>query len=91
MALVFSSPLITLIIEWVVSHFSRAKKWAIQFISAFVLLAGVFFVIQPPFMKFNQKEESVSDFFRIYTVAKTNFLFKNTKNLMFEKCEFCEK
>ena len=56
MALVFSSPLITLIIEWFASHFSMAKKWAIQFISAFVLLAGVFFVIQPPFMNLNKIE-----------------------------------
>ena len=57
MALVFSSPLITLFIEWCASRFSLGKKWAIQFFSAFVLLAGVFFVIQPPFMNLNKNEK----------------------------------
>lgn len=53
MAIVFASPLFTLLFEW--AFFARPKGIVIKVISALVLISGVVLVIQPPFLKLDKK------------------------------------
>ena len=51
MALIFSAPLFTLLLEWIfISQFRRPKGIFFKLPAAFLLLTGIILVVQPPWL-----------------------------------------